>query len=94
MGVFSQNENQIHEHTQSLMFSGTLEFEPEAAHRLVHRVGNEAAWWKESGIDPMQAARKLWKRTRLVEDRSHSKDTKDVAADRTSEPQVESLPGA
>jgi hypothetical protein len=63
-------------------------------HRLVHRVGNEAAWWKESGIDPMQAARELWKRTRLVEDRSKSKDTEVVAADRTSEPQVESLPRA
>jgi hypothetical protein len=34
-------------------------------HRLVHRVGNEAAWWKESGIDPLVAAQKLWKRTRL-----------------------------
>ena len=29
-------------------------------HRLVHRVGNEAAWWKEAGIDPIEAARKLW----------------------------------
>jgi hypothetical protein len=34
-------------------------------HRLVHRVGNEAAWWKEAGIDPLSAAQKLWKRTRL-----------------------------
>jgi ERF superfamily len=33
-------------------------------HRLVHRVGNEAAWWKETGIDPLKAASKLWKRTR------------------------------
>src|SRR4030095_6920372 len=33
-------------------------------HRLVHRVGNEAAWWKEAGIDPIEAARKLWRRTR------------------------------
>src|SRR5262249_35545860 len=29
-------------------------------HRLAHRVGNEAAWWKEAGIDPANAARKLW----------------------------------
>jgi hypothetical protein len=29
-------------------------------HRLVHRVGNEAAWWKDAGIDPAKAARKLW----------------------------------
>ena len=31
-------------------------------HRLVHRVGNEAAWWKEAGIDPIAVARKLWGR--------------------------------
>jgi ERF superfamily len=34
-------------------------------HRLVHRVGNEAAWWKDAGIDPVKAARQLWRRTRL-----------------------------
>ena len=33
-------------------------------HRLVHRVGNEAAWWKDAGIDPAMAARKLWNYTR------------------------------
>ena len=38
-------------------------------HRLVHRLGNEGAWWQEAGIDPIKAARKLWKRTRLEEDR-------------------------
>ena len=32
-------------------------------HRLVHRVGNEGAWWQEVGIDPIKAAAKLWKRT-------------------------------
>jgi hypothetical protein len=37
-------------------------------HRLVHRVGNEAAWWKDAGIDPVKAARKFWKRTRLREE--------------------------
>jgi hypothetical protein len=65
-------------------------------HRLVHRVGNEAAWWKEAGIDPVQAARKLWKRTRVDEDRSKSKDPKEpAAADRTSEPkQAENPPHA
>ena len=30
----------------------------------VHRAGNEGAWWQEAGIDPIKAARKLWKRTR------------------------------
>jgi hypothetical protein len=38
-------------------------------HRLVHRVANEAAWWKEAGIDPIEAARKLWSRTRRAEGR-------------------------
>jgi hypothetical protein len=34
-------------------------------HRALHRAGEEAAWWKEVGIDPIAAARKLWKETRL-----------------------------
>jgi hypothetical protein len=34
-------------------------------HRLVHRVGKEAAWWKDAGIDPVKAARQLWRQTRL-----------------------------
>jgi ERF superfamily len=36
-------------------------------HREVHRVGNEPAWWKQAGIDPIQAARKLWESTRMNE---------------------------
>jgi len=34
-------------------------------HRALHRAGVEAAWWKEVGVDPITAARKLWKETRL-----------------------------
>jgi hypothetical protein len=34
-------------------------------HRLVHRVGNEAAWWQGAGIDPIKVARSLWKQSRL-----------------------------
>ena len=34
-------------------------------HRALHRAGVEAAWWKDVGIDPITAARKLWKETRL-----------------------------
>jgi hypothetical protein len=34
-------------------------------HRLVHRVGNESAWWKDAGIDPVKVARKFWNGTRL-----------------------------
>jgi len=33
-------------------------------HRLVHRVGNEPAWWQDAGIDPITVARKLWRATR------------------------------
>jgi hypothetical protein len=33
-------------------------------HRAVHRVGDERAWWKEAGIDPVKVARKLWRMTR------------------------------
>jgi hypothetical protein len=36
-------------------------------HREVHRVGNEPAWWKQAGIDPIKVARKLWEGTRLNE---------------------------
>jgi ERF superfamily len=38
-------------------------------HRAAHRAGDERAWWKASGIDPIKAARKLWKETRLNEGR-------------------------
>jgi hypothetical protein len=38
-------------------------------YRLVHRVGNEAAWWQDVGIDPIAVARKLWKNTRVDEGR-------------------------
>jgi len=29
-------------------------------HREIHRCGEEAAWWKKAGIDPMLRARTLW----------------------------------
>jgi len=32
-------------------------------HREVHRCGDEAAWWKNTGINPTAAARALWLRT-------------------------------
>jgi ERF superfamily len=34
-------------------------------HRAVHRAGDEQAWWKAAGIDPVKIARQLWRRTRL-----------------------------
>ena len=33
-------------------------------HRAVHRAGDEQAWWRAAGIDPVQVARELWGRTR------------------------------
>jgi hypothetical protein len=32
-------------------------------HREIHRSGDEAAWWKNTGIDPTAAARVLWLRS-------------------------------
>jgi hypothetical protein len=33
-------------------------------HRAAHRTGDERAWWKAAGIDPLKIARKFWKDTR------------------------------
>jgi hypothetical protein len=38
-------------------------------HRAAHRAGDERAWWKAAGIDPMTFARRLWKQTRVKEGR-------------------------
>jgi hypothetical protein len=32
-------------------------------HRAVHRAGDERAWWRTAGVDPLEAARRLWKHT-------------------------------
>jgi hypothetical protein len=40
-------------------------------HRAVHRAGNEQAWWKAAGIDPIKVARKLWRQTRLDDPQKH-----------------------
>jgi hypothetical protein len=32
-------------------------------HREVHRCGNEGLWWRNTGIDPLAAARTLWLET-------------------------------
>jgi hypothetical protein len=34
-------------------------------HRELHRAGDERAWWKQVGIDPVKVAHKLWRQTRL-----------------------------
>jgi hypothetical protein len=48
-------------------------------HRLVHRVGNEAAWWQDAGIDPVKVAHKLWQETRGDESRIRSKQPPQAA---------------
>jgi hypothetical protein len=35
-------------------------------HREVHRLSDEVAWWKQSGIDALEAARRLWRETHAV----------------------------
>jgi hypothetical protein len=32
-------------------------------HRVVHRHGDESAWWKKAGIDPTVNAREVWSQT-------------------------------
>jgi hypothetical protein len=34
-------------------------------HRAAHRAGNERAWWKQLGIDPIKAAHRFWRITRM-----------------------------
>src|SRR5262249_15089464 len=54
-------------------------------HRAVHRAGDEKAWWKQAGIDPTKAARKLWKRTRIDEGRIEREPTaQGASADRSA----------
>jgi hypothetical protein len=38
-------------------------------HRSVHRAGDERAWWKQTSLDPLKVARKLWNHTRVKEGR-------------------------
>jgi hypothetical protein len=40
-------------------------------HRAVHRAGDEQAWWKAAGIDPVKVARQLWRQTRLDDPEKH-----------------------
>jgi ERF superfamily len=55
-------------------------------HRAAHRAGDEEAWWKQTGIDPIKIARKLWKHTRTDEGRIEPEQTAQAAtADRPAE---------
>ena len=46
-----------------------------AHHREVHRCGNESAWWENTAIDPLAAARALWLETHpLLREESHRRE--------------------
>jgi hypothetical protein len=36
-------------------------------HRVLHRRGDEAAWWESVKVDPVAVAQKLWEHARLIE---------------------------
>jgi hypothetical protein len=50
------------------------------------------AWWKDAGIDPIKAARKLWKHTRMDEGRIEPEPTaQHAASDRTAKSDVQAV---
>jgi hypothetical protein len=49
-------------------------------HREVHRAGDERAWWRAAGIDPLKVAHKFWEETRFNEDRLKADPTPEDAA--------------
>jgi ERF superfamily len=53
-------------------------------HRALHRAGDERAWWQTAGIDPVEMARKLWRRTQVNEGRiRYGRKAKALASDRS-----------
>jgi ERF superfamily len=56
-------------------------------HRGVHRSGDEAAWWKKAGVDPMVAARTLWLETHplpTLSDKTRIEDPTSVVSSTTA----------
>jgi len=49
-------------------------------HRAVHRSRDERAWWKQTGIEPIKIARKLWTETCGTRKRGRFEKTSDPAA--------------
>jgi hypothetical protein len=35
-------------------------------HRILHRRGDEPAWWREANLDPVAVAERLWERSRVI----------------------------
>jgi hypothetical protein len=52
-------------------------------HRMLHRQGDEAAWWESVKLDPVMVARQLWEHSRLNE-ASGPQRTGSALADPTS----------
>jgi hypothetical protein len=64
-------------------------------HRAVHRIGDEQAWWTQTGIDPIKVARKLWKHSRIDEGRIDREPMAEEAApDRASATDGDAVPGS
>jgi hypothetical protein len=57
-------------------------------HRAVHRAGDEQAWWKAAGIDPVKVARQLWRQTRLDD----GQERHEALAARPETPSIASAP--
>jgi hypothetical protein len=49
-------------------------------HREVHRSGDEAMWWKKTGIDPTPTARALWLQTHPLPAGSDKMESEEVVA--------------
>jgi hypothetical protein len=44
-------------------------------HGAAHHAGNERAWWRQIGIDPIKVARRLWEATRGIKPRHSQRVT-------------------
>jgi ERF superfamily len=64
-------------------------------HRAVHRSRDERAWWKQTGIDPIKVARRLWKATRGMGQRRSQRQAltrpHDAVASSDSSPKSEDI---
>ena len=60
-------------------------------HREVHRCGDEAAWWRKTGIDPTITARVLWLETHPLP-KQHAAGAKNVAGTGSVDSNYETKP--
>jgi hypothetical protein len=57
-------------------------------HREVHRCGDEAAWWRKAGFDPMTSARALWLHTHPLPEMPEAISVEDALAEASVNPDV------